>query len=269
MRSLHARIGLLSATIAAAACSSVGERSRDPAPLAGPVDTRLAALAPEELWAMRPDAAAVVAAADSFASRAERAQAAGAAVTALASAARARAWLVEHESDAEARLRHAEQAIAAGERCVELAPDEPRCEYWLAVGLGLRARERPTAAIRTVGRIIELLERVAGSMPRLESGGPHRVLALLLLRAPGWPIGPGDPERALEQARLAVRIDPEYPPNLLASAEAERRAGAEDAAREQLERALAAARALARAGNPDAAEWISDAERALAGENPR
>ena len=42
----------------------------------------------------------------------------------------------------------------------------------------------------------------------------------MLLRAPGWPLGPGDPEAALPEAQAAARLAPDYPPNQLVLGEA-------------------------------------------------
>lgn len=86
-------------------------------------------------------------------------------------------------------------------------------------------------------------------------------MAVLLLRAPGWPTGPGDPESGLEHARAAVEIAPEYPPNQLVLAEALAENGEREAAAQVLERGVE----LAKAGNggPEAADWLARAEEAL------
>ncbi len=94
------------------------------------------------------------------------------------------------------------------------------CDYRLALALGQQARERPATAADALPRITALLAQVVAAAPELDEAGGQRVLALVLLRAPGWPVGPGDPEQGLAQAREAVRLSPAYPPNLLALAEA-------------------------------------------------
>jgi hypothetical protein len=111
--------------------------------------------------------------------------------------------------------------------------------------------------------MVEALERAIAKDPSYEHAGPHRVLALVLIRAPGWPLGPGDADSGLEHARAAVGLAPDYAPNVLALAEAladvRERAGAKDA----YEKAKALAEAAKAAGDPDAAEWVAEAERAL------
>jgi len=89
------------------------------------------------------------------------------------------------------------------------------------------------------------------------------VLALVYLRAPGWPLGPGDPEGGLAAAQKAVSLAPDHPPNQLALAEGLAQSGRRDEARAVCERALALARSRAAAGDPDAPEWVAEAERGL------
>jgi Flp pilus assembly protein TadD len=81
-------------------------------------------------------------------------------------------------------------------------------------------------------------------------------------------VGPGDPEAALEHAKKAVALKPEYPPNVLALAEAL----AANKDREQARATYGKGKALAaksrEAGDPDAPFWIVEADQALAGLKP-
>src|SRR5262249_38588973 len=63
-------------------------------------------------------------------------------------------------------------------------------------------------------------KRAASRAPDLEGAGADRALALLYLRAPGWPAGPGDPDLGLEHAKKAVAARADLPPHQLALAEA-------------------------------------------------
>ena len=228
-----------------------------------------AAPGPDELlrradaaWAGRGDAsstqAAVVQARQLYlaAARADEADVAG-----LIGAARATTWLVEHEADAGRRAELATTAVQAGQWCQRRAPGDPRCDYWLALGLGQQARERQSTALDGVDRMIELLRKTIAADPALDEAGAHRALALVLLRAPGWPAGPGDAEAALDEARAAVALRPDFPPNQLVLAEALARNGDPDGASAALDRGAALARTRREAGDPDAAEWLAEAGR--------
>jgi cytochrome c-type biogenesis protein CcmH/NrfG len=91
--------------------------------------------------------------------------------------------------------------------------------------------------------------------------GPARVQALVLTRAPGWPLGPGDAARAVEAAQRAVALRPAYPPNWLALAEAQSKAGSAADAQASYARARNAARALPESF--DRAHWLGEAEQHL------
>jgi hypothetical protein len=237
---------------------------REPAPLSpaapgGPAAAEVLAAA-EAAFSRRRDAAEVRRAERLFG---EAAAADPAGVDGLAGAVRARAWLVEHSRDHAERLALATAAVEAGQWCQRRAPANPACDYWLAVGLGLQARERPATATEGLRLMAAALRRAAAADPRLDLGGPPRVLALLLLRAPGWPLGPGDPEAALAEARAAAALAPDHPPNQSALGEALLANDRSDEGRAALGRALDLARARAAAGDPDAPDWIREAERLL------
>lgn len=171
-------------------------------------------------------------------------------------------WLADREPAA-ARAGLADEAVQLGQWCQRRAPAEPACDYRLAVSLGLLARERHATAHEALGRMVTLLRRAAAAAPGLDDGGPRRVLALLLLRAPGWPVGPGDPEGALEEARAAAALAPGAAPNQLALGEALQKNERPDEARAAYRRAADLARTAEAAGIPEAPGWRAEAERAL------
>ncbi len=183
---------------------------------------------------------------------------------ALIVAAREGVRRTEHDPDASARERAAVEAVRASQRCVEGAPGSARCAYWLGASLGVQARARPTTARSALPILIESFARAAAIDPLVEDAGPDRALALVYLRAPGWPAGPGDADRGLTHARRAVALRPEYPPNLLVLAEALAATEEGASAREEALRARELARLAERAGDRDATDWLRDAERLLA-----
>ena len=109
--------------------------------------------------------------------------------------------------------------------------------------------------------MLDNLARAEAADPIYDEAGPARVRALVLLRAPAWPLGPGDAEAGSIAARRAVALRPLYPPNLLALAEAALKTGDDAAARDLYRRAREAALALPAAGDRD--EWLREAERAM------
>ncbi len=180
----------------------------------------------------------------------------------LSGSARANAWLAGHEPLAADRGAAARKAVQSAQLCAQTAPGSPVCDYWLALALGVQARERRSTAHDALPRIVELLERVVAERPDLEHAGPHRVLALVLVRAPGWPTGPGDPDLGLEHAREAVAREPGYPPNPLCLAEALAAVGEREASRQALERSAVLAREWLDSGDRRAGQWLEEIEAA-------
>jgi hypothetical protein len=182
---------------------------------------------------------------------------------ALLGAMRAMTFRAERERDGAARARLVDEEVQLGQWCQRRAPEEPACDYRLAIALGQQARERPSTGKDALGKMVDLLRKAIAAKPALDSAGPHRVLALVLLRAPSWPLGPGDPDGAVEEARTAVRLFPDAYENQLALAEALAKTDAGEAARPAYERAVALATAARDAGDPDAERARADALAAL------
>ncbi|HTR52808.1 MAG TPA: hypothetical protein VMJ10_18970 [Kofleriaceae bacterium] len=183
-------------------------------------------------------------------------------VDALVGAMRAITFRIEHEPGV-AKAELAKQEVELGQWCRRRAPTDAECDYRLAIALGQQARERPSTGMDAINRMVELLHRAIAMAPRLDFGGPHRVLALILLRAPGWPVGPGDNGAGLDEARAAVELFPSAPANLLALAEALDSTGAREQALATYRKALAEATAARDAGDPEGAGWVAQAHAGL------
>jgi tetratricopeptide (TPR) repeat protein len=211
-------------------------------------------------WAQRKDPAQAAAAEDLYlqAARADPHQ-----TEAFAGAIRAKAFRLGKEKDGDQRVRLAQSAVNAGQLCEENLPGAALCDYWLAAALGLQARERTATAHDALPHMTDLLRRAARSDDTVDHGGPHRLLAVVLLRAPGWPLGPGDAEGALPEAQAAVRIDPRHPPNQLALAEALRKNGQQERAREAYVEALRLSTETPARDDPEAAGWADEARAAI------
>jgi tetratricopeptide (TPR) repeat protein len=213
-----------------------------------------------DAWARRADPAQAAAAEELYL---QAARAGPRDPESYAGAIRAKAFRLGREKDPAERVRLAQSAVAVGQLCEENVQVSPLCDYWLAAALGLQARERSATAHDALPHMVELLRRAARADPAVDRGGPQRLLALVLLRAPGWPLGPGDVEAALPEAQSAARIAPDYPPNQLALGEALRKNGRDAEARAAYSEALRLAAGTTFRDDPDAAGWANDARAAL------
>ncbi len=261
IRGLLLAAGML---VAGAGCTAA---LKEPPPIStlqhGPAGTVPAAALLQEAseeFARRPDPAAV--------RRSEglclaAAQADEAQVDGLVCAVRAKAWLAEREKDVKVRTDLAVSGVQAGQWCLRRDPASTPCKFWLAVALGLQARDRPTTVEDGLKRMAQLLREAAREAPLYDEAGPERVLAILLLRAPGWPIGPGDVEEALVHARTAAELRPGYPPNQLALGEALLRNDDRARGAEVLRRAIELSGKAPWSADPDAPGWVADARALL------
>ncbi|MGP8033615.1 MAG: hypothetical protein ACLPQ6_05655 [Steroidobacteraceae bacterium] len=167
----------------------------------------------------------------------------------------------EQERDPKVRSELAEDASREAQACLALEPQAVACLYGQALAFGLEARAHPAHAGESLRKMLADLSAAEAADPGYDEAGPARLQALVLIRAPGWPLGPGDPAAGVVAARRAVSLRPGYPPNLLALAEALAKSGDAQAAREAYQRARDEALGLPAAADRD--EWLREADRAL------
>jgi tetratricopeptide (TPR) repeat protein len=265
------RTALVLATALAAGCSpalreppSVASLASKPAPVTAPDVASLLREA-DLRWAKRPDVQAVKEAEALYLRAAELDESD---VLGLIGATRTKAWLIEHQREARVRAETAVSAVQTAQWCGRRQPGLPACDYWLAVAVGLQAREVRITADDGLKIMVPALQRVIDKDPAYDDAGPHRVMAIVLVRAPGWPLGPGDIEAGLAHARQAVELRPEYPPNLFALAEALAANKDRDEARATYVKGKAIAAERREARDPDAPFWIVQADEALASLKP-
>jgi hypothetical protein len=247
--------------VAAAACES---SMHDPPPVKSLAPNAANGKSPDELmhagdaaWAKRGQAGQAQAAQNAYL---DAAALDDHRVDALLGAMQAMHYRIEHEAGV-AKGDLARKEVQTGQWCVRRAPNDPACKYRLAIALGQEAREHPAQGKDAVTHMVDLLHQAIAAQPTLDAAGPHRVLALVLLRAPTWPAGPGDPEAGLDEARAAVAAAPEAAENQLALGEALVANGSPGEARTAYQRAAALASA---ADAPEAAGWQADARAGLA-----
>jgi len=253
----------IAAVLLAAGCASA---LHEPRPIEALAPGRAKGRSADELmrdagaaWERRRSPGQAAAAQDLFL---DAAAADGGRVDAVIGAMRAMSFRIEHEHGV-ARGRLAEEEVELGQWCQRRDGASAECDYRLAIALGQQARERTSTGKDALGRMVDLLHRAIARSPNVDSAGPHRVLALVLLRAPSWPVGPGDPEAALEEARAAARLFPDAADNQLALAEALAANDSSDEAHEAYGKALALATAARDAGDLDAPLWMKAAQAGI------
>jgi len=178
-----------------------------------------------------------------------------------AAAIKAAADRSDHEPDSKVRAELASEANSNADACLALAPGAAACQYGKAVATGLEARAHPARAGGLLGSMLKSLGNAEATDPNYDKAGPARVRALVLIRAPSWPLGPGDTDAGLVAARRAVALQPDYPPNVLALAEALSKTGDETGARESYTHARELAQSLP--SGPERDGWLHEAEEAL------
>jgi hypothetical protein len=119
--------------------------------------------------------------------------------------------------------------------------DQAHGDYLEAMLLGLLLQQADLLeTAEYLSRFQTLAQELAVKRPELDQGGPLRLLGVLYLRAPEWPAGPGDLDRALELLTQASRDYPSQPYNHLFLAEALQEDGNRDAAASEVAAAKAA-----------------------------
>jgi hypothetical protein len=161
-------------------------------------------------------------------------------------------------------------ASASAQQCLALSADNANCQYAQAQVLGLTAREHPLQAAALLKQMLAYLAQAEGLDPALDHAGPARLTAVVLLRAPPWPLGPGDVDGAVVAAQRAVQRDSTYPPNLITLGQAEAKSAGAPQARATFARAQAAVQAWAGAAGQapaalatERAQWLRSIEQGL------
>ena len=170
------------------------------------------------------------------------------------------------ESDSTTRSQLAADALGDAQACLERAPLAAACLYYHAIALGLKARAHPLQANEALKSMLEALGAAEAADPEFDQAGPARVKALVLVKAPAWPLGPGDAEAGLASARRAVALQSQYPPNVLALAAALAKTGDTHGAQD----AYRHARELSQVLPPsrDREDWLREADQALGRGSP-
>jgi len=129
--------------------------------------------------------------------------------------------LAEREANQENREKLAAEGVGFAEAALaQGGGDDGAVHYYLAANLGLAVREHITLAMENLGRLEAEMKQAVALSPDIDDGGPLRLLGALYLKAPAWPNGIGDNDKALELLEKAVKEHPGHPLNHLFYAQA-------------------------------------------------
>jgi|LFRM01.1.fsa_nt_gb cytochrome c-type biogenesis protein CcmH/NrfG len=113
-----------------------------------------------------------------------------------------------YTTDRNAKLQILDKAKAAAEEGVRLAPGNADAHYWHAVSIAQAGQIRGVLqSLFMVRPCKEALDKALAIDPTHASA--HYLMAELLHQVPGPPISIGNKTKAVEEARLAVKYDPE------------------------------------------------------------
>jgi hypothetical protein len=124
--------------------------------------------------------------------------------------------LAERETNQDKREKFAAEGVGFAETSLAHGGSgDGAVHYYLAANLGLAVREHPTLAMKNLNRLEDEMKQALALSPGIDSGGPLRLLGTLYLKAPAWPNGIGDRDKALELLEKADREHPGHPLNHL------------------------------------------------------
>jgi tetratricopeptide (TPR) repeat protein len=154
-------------------------------------------------------------------------------------AARAWCWLADYGADDKEKAAAANQAIEYAERAIAINERRVEGHYFRGRSIGMLADiERGLKALGRLKEMARSLERAIQLDEKYDEAGPRRLLGLLLLQAPGWPISIGDHKKAEHHIRRAVELAPDYPENQTALAQLLLAQKDKDGARAAMKKAL-------------------------------
>lgn len=124
--------------------------------------------------------------------------------------------LAERSTNASEKEALANEGVALAERALtQGGGSEGAVHYYLAANLGLAIHDHPLQAADNLARLEQALKKAADLSPSLDDGGPLRLLGMLYLKAPPWPTGIGDGDKAMELLKKAADDYPDHPLNHL------------------------------------------------------
>lgn len=160
------------------------------------------------------------------------------------------------------RKKFALKAKDYAQKAIALDGKRGEGHYYLAIALGLEASTKSVGAFDLLPKMQEQAKLAIAADGKIDHAGPHRLMAALLIMAPPWPASVGDVDEGLQEAKKAVELAGDYPPNRLYLGEALMKNDQRDAARTELQ-------AVLKSPPPPAEEikhkrWVNEARQMLA-----
>ncbi len=120
-------------------------------------------------------------------------------------------WLGDYASEAADREKYWEAGVEAGKQAVEAAEDSAAAHLWYASNMGNHGMIRGImSSLFYLGPIEKHGKRAAELDEAYFSAAPLRLLGRFYHQAPGWPVGSGDPKKALGLLEKAVELAPDF-----------------------------------------------------------
>ena len=123
--------------------------------------------------------------------------------------------LIKQGEDKALRLADAGQGRDLAEIAVNMVPNSGLAHYLVAYLTGLEAENDPMRGLNLVPTIEQEALLAAKLNPKIDHGGPDRLLGELYLCAPGLPVSVGDSSKSVVHYRRALDQSPEYKENRL------------------------------------------------------
>jgi len=122
--------------------------------------------------------------------------------------ARAYWWkAARYTSDRAAKIELLDKGKAAGEQATKLDPNDADAHYWHAATVAQAGQIKGILqSLFMVKPVKEALDKALAADPNHASS--HYLMAELLSQVPGPPLSIGNKQKAVEEARLAVKFDP-------------------------------------------------------------
>ncbi len=129
--------------------------------------------------------------------------------------------LAERDPEADQRGKLASEGVRFADKALALGGEgKGPVHYYLAANLGLAVRDDMAQAAQSLPRLEREMKRAVVLSPELDDGGPLRLLGMLYLKAPPWPAGIGDGDKALDLLKRSLAKYPGHPLNHLFYAQA-------------------------------------------------